>query len=157
MLAALDLLHEPEDRQYLEVALNRMLLQKNVPEAPESLTDAGRRWHRLAVMREDQADPELAEQIESHVAAFLQPLLSTREPASEIRCPVFLAHGAHDDLIPSDESRRLQAKIVRARSYLLVSPFLTHTHPWENPMSLRQKTVAVLQMTGFFFHLTGVM
>ena len=157
MLAALDLLREPEDRRYLEIALNRMLLQIEVPKPPESLTDAGRRWHRLAVMREDQADPELARQIELHVAAFLQPALSTREAASEIRCPVFLAHGAHDDLIPPDESRRLQAKIAQARSYLLISPFLTHTHPWQNPMSLWHKAVAVVQMAGFFFHLTGVM
>ena len=157
MLAAVDLLPAERDRQFLESVLRSLLLQKDVPSPPVAVTDVGRRWHRLALMREDQADPELAHQIENHVVEILYPGVSTSRPAAEIRCPVFLAHGAYDDLIPPEESRRLREKIVQARSYLLISPFLTHTHPWEKPLSWWKKTAAAFDLFVFFYHLTGAL
>ncbi len=155
MIAALDLLSAAEDRQFLEDSLRSLLLQKAVPPPPAGITEQGRRWYQLALMREDQADPELARQIETRVATMLYPGLATEPPGAEIRCPVFLAHGAYDDLIPWEESLRLKQKIVQAKSYLLVSPFLTHTHPWEKPLGWWTKTKAGLDVFVFFYHLTG--
>lgn len=157
MLAAVDLLPAEEDRQFLQVVLRNLLQQKGVPSPPDTLSEEGRRWYRLALMREDQADPQLAEQIETQVAAIVYPELSTKQPASEIRCPVFLAHGAYDDLIPPEESRNLQEKIVQAKSYLLISPFITHTHPSETPLSLWSKIGAALDLLRFFYHLSGAL
>ena len=157
MIAAIDQIPAAEDRRFLESVLRSLLLQKQVPSPPETMTEDGRRWYRLALMREDQADPELAQQIENQVTSMLYPGLSTSGPAAEILCPVFLAHGAYDDLIPPEESRRLQAKILHANSYLLISPFLTHTHPWEQPMSLWTKMRAALDVFVFFYRLTGAL
>jgi pimeloyl-ACP methyl ester carboxylesterase len=91
------------------------------------------------------------------VAAVLYPELSTKQPAGEIRCPVFLAHGAYDDLIPPEESRNLREKIVQARSYLLISPFVTHTHASEKPLSWWTKVGAALDLLRFFYHLSGAL
>lgn len=155
MIAALDQLSADGDRRFLETALRSLLLQKAVPPLSAGITEQGRRWYNLALMREDQADPELAQEIEAHMAAMLYPALATAAPGAEIRCPVFLAHGAYDDLIPWEESLRLKEKIVHAKSYLLVSPFLTHTHPWEKPLGWWTKTKAFVEIFVFFYHLTG--
>jgi len=155
MLAAVALLPAAEDREFLQVVLRNLLQQRGVPLPPDTLSEEGRRWYRLALLREDQADPQLAEQIETHMAAIVYPGLSTEQPAAEIHCPVFLAHGAYDDLIPPEESRRLQQKIVQARSYLLISPFVTHTHASETPMSLWIKISAAFDLLRFFYHLSA--
>ena len=155
MLAAVDMLESKEDREYIRAVLHSLLLQKAVPAIPGNLTGEGRRWHRLALMREDQEDPELARRLEKHSAAILYPGLATRQPAAEIRCPVFLAHGAYDDLIPPEESLRLREKIVHAESHLVISPFLTHTHPMEKSLDWRQKAGAAVDLLGFFYALSG--
>lgn len=157
MLAAVDMLEAIEDREFIQVVLRNLLLQKEVPSNPGSMTEEGRRWCRLALMREDQEDPALARRIERHVSAVLYPGLATQRPAAEIRCPVFLAHGAYDDLVPPEESRRLREKIVQARSYLVISPFLTHTHPREKSLNWRQQVGAALDLFGFFYALSGAM
>jgi pimeloyl-ACP methyl ester carboxylesterase len=108
-------------------------------------------------MREDQSDPELTAAIEARVTTMMYPALSTSGPAAAIRCPVFLAHGAYDDLIPKDESRQLRQKITHAKSYLLISPFLTHTHPWEKPLGWGTKAGAIFSIMTFFYHLAGVL
>ncbi len=156
MLAADSLLVDQGDRRFVEDVLRCLLLQHAVPAPPDSLTEQGRRWYRLALMRENEADPQLSQQIESRVAAILYPELSTAGPAAEIHCPIFLAHGAYDDLIPPDESRRLRDKVTSARSYLLVSPFLTHTHPLGKPVGWWQRTTGVIALFVFFYHLSGV-
>jgi pimeloyl-ACP methyl ester carboxylesterase len=155
MLAAVDLLPQATDRDFIESVLRNLLLQKDVPALPNNLSEAGRRWHRFALMREDQSDADLARQIESHVSSMLYQELATGKPAAEIRCPVFLAHGAYDDLIPPEESRRLQKKITMAKSYLLISPFLTHTHASDKPLSWWTKTKAFFSLLGFFYHLSA--
>jgi pimeloyl-ACP methyl ester carboxylesterase len=157
MLAAVDMLEAGEDREFIQVVLRNLLLQKEVPSIPGRVTEEGRRWCRLALMREDQEDPTLARRIEQHVSALLYPGLATQQPAAEIRCPVFLAHGAYDDLVPPEESRRLREKIVQARSYLVISPFLTHTHPMEKSLDWRQQAGAALDLFGFFYALSGAM
>jgi fermentation-respiration switch protein FrsA (DUF1100 family) len=75
--------------------------------------------------------------------------------ATDVRCPVFLVHGAQDDLIPPEESRRLHQRIG-ARSCLLVSPFLTHTHPNDKPISRAETSEAILDMLIFFYRFARV-
>ncbi len=157
MLAAVDLLIDPAERQFQEMLLTDLLLQKNPPSPPDSISTESLRWYRLATMREDQSDPQLAEQIERHVADNLLPLLATDVPAREIRCPVFLAHGAYDDLIPPEESKILRGKIREAKSYLLITPFVTHTHPSERRLGWAGETKAILSLFTFFYHLAGVL
>lgn len=157
MLAAADLLAEPADRAFVKTALRDLLLQKAVPAPTDDVTETGRRWLKLAVLREDASDPELALNIENRIAALLYPGLDTGKSAAAIRCPVFLAHGAYDDLIPPEESIRLQKRISSAKSYLLISPFLTHTHPWEKPLDWWTKVKAVCAIFAFFYHLAGVL
>jgi dienelactone hydrolase len=155
MLAAVDMLPSRDDRDFMETALRNLLLQKQVSAPPAGVTDQGLRWYHLATMPEDQADPELAERIGGQIAATLYPQLRTDRLAHELRCPIFLAHGAYDDLIPPEESRALHQKTSEAQSYLLISPFLTHTHPWEKPLGWKTKTSAVFDLFLFFYHLAG--
>jgi dienelactone hydrolase len=150
MLAALDMLEREEERRFLGDALVNLLLQKPPPHPPETLGAQARRWYQLATMQEDRSDHELALAIETH----LQPLfqrLSPDEAASRARCPVFLAHGAHDDLIVPEESKQLYKRLKDGRAYLLISPFLTHTHPLNEELALGEKTRAVWDMLGFFY------
>ena len=150
MLAALDMLEREEERRFMRDALIKLLLQKPPPHPPETLGAQARRWHQLATMQEDRADHELALAIESH----LHPLflrLSPDEAASQARCPVFLAHGAHDDLITPEESKQLYKRLKQDRAYVLISPFLTHTHPLDEELALGEKMRAVWDMMGFFY------
>lgn len=157
MMAALDLVPAAGDRQFLETVLRDVLNLKQAPPLPAGASETCRRWYRLALMRENKEDPELARVIQDHVASRLGPELSTQGPAGEIRCPVFLAHGAYDDLIPPEESVRLREKISHADSYLLISPFLTHTHPWEKPLGRWTKVKAGFEVLLFFYRLAGVL
>ena len=74
----------------------------------------------------------------------------------EIRCPVFLVHGAYDDLIPPEESLRLAARFVNAPVHVLVSPFLTHTHPVQQEPRGMGKMKAVVEIGGFFYDFAEV-
>jgi dienelactone hydrolase len=156
MLAAVDMLPSRDDREFLETALRNLLLQKQVSSPPAGVTDAGLRWYHLATMPEDQADPELAARIGGQITAKLYPHIGTDQLAHELHCPIFLAHGAYDDLIPPEESRALHQETSEVQSYLLISPFLTHTHPWEKPLSWTTKTAAIFDLFLFFYHLAGV-
>jgi len=152
MTAALDMLAKQDERKFLREALLRLLLQKPPPPMPETLSQEARRWYQRATMPEDRSDPELARAIEIH----LQPLfrrLSPDEAASEVRCMVFLAHGAYDDLIPPEESVELRRRMKQARSYILISPSLTHTHPLGRVLDWGAKTRAQWDMFSFFYQL----
>ena len=149
MLAALDLVREGEDRQFLRSLLDALLLQKNVPPLPAGLTAEGFRWYRLATMREDESDSELARQIEDYMVARVFGALDPRDSLRKLRCPAFFLHGAYDDLIPPGESMELHHRI--ANSYLLVSPFLTHTHPSDKPLSFLQRVRAAVDAVRFCY------
>jgi len=152
MLAALDLLPDQRERQFLDRLLVNLLLQKQVPEAAPWLSAAALRWYRLALMREDQADPELARQIEAYLISQVYAGITPAQVAAGVKCPVFLVHGAYDDLIPADESRRLSERFVNARTLVLISPFLTHTHPMQKEPGRLEMAEAVLETAGFFYN-----
>jgi len=157
MNAALGMLPVAQDRQFLHGVLLDVLLGKKVPPADPALTPEGQRWYRLAVMREDQSDEELSQKIDSYLTPILFWQLDPAQAAAEIRCPAFLLHGAYDDLIPPEESREMQQHITRARCYLLISPFLTHTHPFEKPFTWRQKAAALADSFAFFYRLARIL
>jgi pimeloyl-ACP methyl ester carboxylesterase len=154
MRAALEMIKAERDRVFLDGVLNDLLLQKKVPPAPADLTPEGARWYALATMRENQSDPELSDSIERHLVGRVYPLLSSENAIKTLRCPVFLIHGAYDDLIPPEESIELHQNL--ARSYLLISPFLTHTHPTDKRLSFGQKIRAAVDALAFSYHLSKV-
>jgi len=156
MLAALAMLPDEQERQFLSEVLVDLLLQKEVPAERPNLSEEAGRWYRLALMRENQSDQELAQRIEEHLTPLLYRHITPDRAAAEVRCPVFLFHGAYDDLIPPEESRRLQQRIGRERAYLLISPFITHTHPLAKPLSRAQQIKAGLEVFGFFYRFASV-
>jgi pimeloyl-ACP methyl ester carboxylesterase len=148
MLSALDMLPESKDRLFLHDLLDSLLLNRKIPQAP-NLTSEGTRWYRLATMRANQSDPELTPKIEKYLVPRVFTRLDPEEALGKIRCPVFLIHGAYDDLIPTEESVELHRKI--ADSQLIILPFLTHTHPTAKPLSFRQKSRAAMEALSFFY------
>jgi dienelactone hydrolase len=155
ILAALDLLEDPGERQFMDSVLRALLLQKPLPTPPEGLSDAAQRWYRLSTMREDESDPELAGVIESHLNARLLQSLSPAQALPVIRARVFLVHGAYDDLIPASESRELYRALGSARASLLVTPFLTHTHPLATSLTTREKLRAAWDVLVFYSRLAA--
>jgi pimeloyl-ACP methyl ester carboxylesterase len=149
MSAALNMLPSQSDRRILHKVLDDLLLQKDTPPADPDLTPAGTRWHALATMREDQSDPELSKQIETYLVSSIYPQLDPESSLGNLLCPVFLLHGAYDDLIAPDESIELHQRIPN--SYLLISPFLTHTHPVDAPLSRKQKVKSALETILFCY------
>ncbi len=97
----------------------------------------------------------LASSIESFLRPLLYDQITPHRAEAEISCPVFLVHGAVDDLIPPSESMRLHESI-RPKSYLLISPFLTHTHPNDGKMTLWKRTVAAIEVFRFFYEFASV-
>jgi dienelactone hydrolase len=156
MLGALEMVPRKEERESLERTLTDLLSLKPAPQAPPGLSPTSQRWYRLALMPEDQSDPELTAEIEDHMAAILYRAISPEGAAAEIRCPVFLVHGAYDDLIPPEESRRLAGRFVNAPVQVLVTPFLTHTHPAQQEAKGRGRVRAVLEIAGFFYNFARV-
>jgi len=55
-------------------------------------------------------------------------------------------------LIPAEESIELHRRV--SDSHLLISPFLTHTHPTDKPLSLWQKARAAVDTIGFSYSLS---
>ncbi len=152
MLAALNLLPSQPERDFLHGVLVKLLLQQQVPPEPAGLSPEAQRWYRLAVMPADRADPDLAGAIEQYLLPTLYTQISPDDATTAVRCPVFLVHGAFDDLIPPEESRQLRSMIAWAPSYLVISPFITHTHPLDKPLSTAQRANAVLDLLGFFYN-----
>ncbi len=155
MLAALDMLPEEAERKFLQTVLLDLLLQRPAPRATRDLSPEAARFYRLATMPENEQDPELAQRIESHLMPMLYNEITPHRAAAEVSCPVFLVHGAVDDLIPPEESARLR-KGIRSESFLLITGFLTHTHPNENSMNLREKTAAFLELFRFFYNFARI-
>ncbi len=154
MLAAVTMIPEIKDRLFIRDVLESLLLQKNIPAPGSRLTSEGKSWYRLAVMREGQSDPKLALDIEEYLVSNIYRQLNPEDALAKVRCPVFLVHGAYDDLIAPGESLQLHRRI--AHSHLLISPFLTHTHPHSKSLSLKEKTKAVLEVLVFCYQFSRI-
>jgi pimeloyl-ACP methyl ester carboxylesterase len=153
VLSALDMIAEERERLFLHEVLVNLLRTQKVPPA-DGLSTEGERWYALATMHGDQSDEELSLQIEKHLIGSIYPKLDPRQTLDKIICPVFLIHGAYDKLIPPEESGDLHRRI--STSHLLVSPFITHTHPVDAPMEFRQKTKAIFKTLVFCYQLSQV-
>jgi pimeloyl-ACP methyl ester carboxylesterase len=152
MLAALDMVAAAGDRLFLHEVLNNLLLDKKVPPAGSSLTADGLRWYRLATMPEGQSDQDLALKIEGYLTSHIYTQLDPKDALMQLRCPVFFLHGAYDDLIPPQESMELHKWVKH--SHVLISPFLTHTHPANASLSLWQKVKAAFDTIVFCYQLS---
>jgi dienelactone hydrolase len=153
MLESLDLLPGERDRQYLHDLLMNLLLQKDLPKEPPEISKEAARWSGLARAREDESNPPLAQEIIAHLSSRFPSRLTPDAAAAEVACPVFLAHGEYDDLIPPGESLDLRKKITRARTYLVISPFLTHTHPAAQELALWARGKASFDLFTFLYSL----
>ena len=150
MLAALDLVTENQDRTLLRDVLKRLLLQQDLPPVSgDALTAEGWRWYRLATALPGQPDPELALRIQRHLISNVYPGLDPKSHLGKVKCPVYLIHGTYDDLIPPLESKELHDRL--SNSYLIVSPFLTHTHPNAVPLKPTQKIRALWEAASFCY------
>lgn len=69
------------------------------------------------------------------------------EVATEVKAPVFLLHGAQDDVIPARESTELYPLMHRAR--LVVSPFIGHA---DTAVSLKQLPDVWRLVSGFAWY-----
>lgn len=156
MLAGRELIAADREREFVRQVLTALLLQKPVPAAPPDLSPQGLRWYRLAVAPQDQSDPELAAEIERYLTPSLLTQLDPAPVVGAIRCPVFLVHGDFDELIPSEESRYLSRQLAPGTSHLLISPFLTHTHPWDRPLGRLQTIRASFDVCAFLYDLARV-
>jgi hypothetical protein len=155
MLQALDLLPDAGEREFLRAALHKLLLEGKAPPTPPSLGPEAARWYRAATLPETESDPEVARRIKEH----LEPLYRRLSPAATaggVRAAVFLAHGAFDDLIASSESGALAARLPAGQVHVLITPFLTHTHPLDKPLTLGAKARGVSDMLGFLYALARV-
>ena len=154
MRSALAMVASPSDRVFLQGLLDNLLLQKQVPPASPELSAEGKRWYGLATMPADRSNPELAQEIEKYLVPRLFSQIEPETSLGKIKCPVFLIHGTHDDLIPPAESVELHRKL--SNSHLLISPFLTHTHPTSTPLTFRQKAAALIDTLIFCYQLSRV-
>jgi pimeloyl-ACP methyl ester carboxylesterase len=152
MTAALDMVAETRDRVFLREVLDDLLREKKVPPAASFLTAEGLRWHRMATMHEGRSDEDLALKIEDYLTARVFKKLDPKDALMHLRCPVFLLHGAYDDLIPPRESVELHHQL--ANSHLLISPFMTHTHSADVSLSFRQKVKAIFETLAFCYRLS---
>ncbi len=139
MLMALDALPDPTDRVRMREILEHLLVQgKTSTEMPSSPEAA--RWYRYAVLDESDEDvPEL-------VATQLQPNYAALSPEGElafIECPVFLVHGAGDELIPPEETEELRRRLSSADIHLLYTPLISHTHPLIDRLGTGDKLMAL--------------
>jgi pimeloyl-ACP methyl ester carboxylesterase len=155
MRGALDRVKSAKDRIFLHTVLDTLLLKNQIPPADPSLTAEGKRWYELATMPGNRSDPELSEQIESRLMSTVYPSLNPEKALKEIVCPVFIIHGASDDLIPAREGLDLHRKLQN--SYLLITPLINHTEPTDTPLSFKQKAKALWDMAVFGFHLSRVL
>ncbi|MBN2339371.1 MAG: alpha/beta hydrolase [Acidobacteria bacterium] len=154
MLSALDMVADDSDRRWLRRRLQGLLEQKDPPDSAP-LTPEGERWHALATMRPGRTDAPLAAEIEEFLSRREYTDLDPRESLDALRCPVFLIHGAYDDLIPPAESADLHRAVASSR--LLVSPFLTHTHPVGTELSRPRQVRAAVEAILFSCRFSGAL
>jgi pimeloyl-ACP methyl ester carboxylesterase len=127
MLEALDLHDDGAERRHLEKLLRGMLETGRKPEAPAGWSEQGKRWFRMAVSS-NSADLDLYRKIEQHVSAKFRSL-NPDGVLPQIQCRVFLVHGSNDELIPPEETLKLERRLTSARTSVLITPIISHTHP----------------------------
>jgi pimeloyl-ACP methyl ester carboxylesterase len=154
MRAALEMLPSSGDRRFLDQVLKNLILFRKALPADPALTSEGLRWYNLAIMHPGQTDEDILTLIIQRLGTGIYPQLDPQEALKNLRCPLFLIHGAYDDLISPRESAELHQRYPR--SHLMINPYLTHTHPTGKPLTLRQKLSIGVDTVGFCYQLARV-
>jgi len=147
MLTALDAMRNRQDHDRLEQALTDLVVTAKTSLTPSSLSAEGGLWYNLALGQQNENRALLA-QISDQLQERLQSL-SPGEELSAITCPVFLVHGAYDELIPADETLELESLLTSTQPVTLLTPAISHTHPLLDKMSFWSRSKALAE--GAFF------
>jgi len=154
MLMALDEAPSSPDRDKLEQALTDLLAQATTSVSTSDLAPEAARWYAMAV-GDRTDDPELASRIDAALRRRLQAL-SAGEELSAVHCPVFLIHGAYDELIPPEETLQLESLLRSADTTTLLTPVISHTHPLLDRMPLWSKAKALADGAIFLYRFVRV-
>ena len=140
MLMALDALPDPNDRIRMRETLEHLLVRgKATTEMPSSAE--GARWYRYAVL--DESDDDFSTLVSAQLEQKYRALSAETELA-QIQCPVFLVHGAGDELIPPEETEELSRRLSSADEiHLLYTPLISHTHPLIDRLGTWEKFLAL--------------
>jgi pimeloyl-ACP methyl ester carboxylesterase len=153
MLMALDAQPDTPDRQKLERALTDLIVKAKTKLTSSELTPDGARWYALALGESD--DPEIRARINATLEGRVRAL-SAGPDLKAIHCPVFLMHGADDELIPPEETLRLAALLSSAPTRVLLTPVISHTYPRLKQLTLWNKAKALAEGAVFLYRFTRV-
>jgi pimeloyl-ACP methyl ester carboxylesterase len=154
MLMALEGNTSPNEQAVLQTVLNDLILRASTSVSPGEMSPEAASWYRFAVSHDvnDQA-------IMRKISSFLESrhrLLSPDLELAAINCPVFLVHGAHDELIAPEESLELELRLISAPTTRLLTPIISHTHPLLEKMSPGNKARALAEGALFLYRLVKV-
>jgi pimeloyl-ACP methyl ester carboxylesterase len=151
MLTALDAIQNRNDHDQLERALTDLVVTAKTSVSLSSLGAEGGLWYNLALGQEDMTtDAFLLARISQQLQASLQALTPAEE-LSAITCPVFLVHGAYDELIPAEETLELQKLLTSTRPVTLLTPAISHTHPLLDKLSFWSRSKALAEGSFFLY------
>jgi pimeloyl-ACP methyl ester carboxylesterase len=150
MLTALDALRDHHDHDQLERALTDLVVSAKTSVSISSLGAEGGLWYSFALGDEQMTDAALLARISQQLQASFQEL-SPGEELSAITCPVFLVHGAYDELIPAEETLELEKLLISTRPVTLLTPAISHTHPLLDRLSIRSQWKALAEGSFFLY------
>lgn len=150
MLAALDRVKNEGDRHTLDEVLRELLSTGRRPARMPDLTKEGQRWYQLAVVEGPPRDLALIRMIQTTLSGYFLSL-SPDHRLPMVKCPVFLAHGLSDELIPSRESLELQTRLTATKPHLLLTPLISHTHPRYSKLSGPEKWSSYFETARFLY------
>ena len=150
MLSALDEMEKPGDHARLEQALRDLVVGAKTSVDACTLSPAESIWFNLA-LGEPEENAALLACITDQLRKRFQALSPGDQELSTITCPVFLVHGAYDELIPADETRELENLLTSTDPITLLTPVISHTHPLFDRMSFWNKWIALAQGSFFLY------
>ncbi len=149
MLTALDAMRNRHDHEQLERALTDLVVTAKTSVSPSNLGAEGGLWYNLA-LGEQMTDAVLLARISQQLQARFEAL-SPGEELSAITCPVFLVHGAYDELIPAEETLELEKRLTSTQPVTLLTPAISHTHPLLDKLGFWSKWKALAEGSFFLY------
>ena len=149
MLTALDAMRNRHDHDQLERALTDLVVTAKTSVNLSTLGAEGGLWYNLA-LGEQMTDAVLLARISQQLQARFETL-SPGEELSAITCPVFLVHGAYDELIPAEETLELEKLLTSTQPVTLLTPAISHTHPLLDKLGFWSKWKALAEGSFFLY------
>ncbi len=149
MLTALDAMRNRRDHDQLERALTDLVVTAKTSVTLSNLGTEGGLWYNLA-MGDQMTDAAVLARISQQLQTSFRTL-SPGEELSAITCPVFLVHGAYDELIPAEETLELEKLLTSTRPVTLLTPAISHTHPLLDKLGLWSKWKALAEGSFFLY------